>query len=315
MNEHIGTNYSFSTRKRDHKSLGAWEKYSSTTCATSTDYSISVPGSFQPSHSRRVKHIPPNRPIMAGSLSFFPIIRFRERCSSSRTLSKDFSEESYGNCKCYFAYETFRRNSLEYSQHGKNTGCQRCQRQAYMEAAQSETSSDQNVQTQPGQAVHRETSRYCWSLYEPARQSNCLLRRRKEPNSSVGTYSTIITHAARYSSPANTRLYASWHDNVICCLKYARWYCDRGLYAAPQTPGVHQISTNYQYKNSARFSPSFNCRQLWDAQTSTCSIMAQTASSFPATFYTNVQFLAKYGRTLVRRNNVKTNSSGFVQKR
>ena len=162
-----------------------------------------------------------------------------------------------------------------------------------------ETSSGQNIQTQPRQTLSGETLRHRRSLSEPSRQSNGFLCGRKESDSSPGTFTAIAPPAVRCPCKTNSRLLPSWHNNFICRIEYAGWHRDRRLYAAPPAPGVHQVLTDYQRKNSIRFGPAPDCGQLRNSQTPACSKMDKTPPPFSPAFYTHIQFLAEYGGEMV----------------
>lgn len=314
MNEHIRTNRSYSARRNNYKSLVAWEKFFSAACSTSTNYPIGSQRSFQPSYSQAIEDIPSHGSIMAGALSVFPLIRFREGRTSPRPVAKDISKENRYNCEYNIAYYASKCDPLEYTQYGTNKWGQSIQCYPYMETTQFKTSSHQNVQTQPRQAVCREASRHCWALSESAGQSNCFLRGRKKPDSGARTDTAVIASAAWYSRKTNPRLHASWHNNVICGIEHARRYRNWGLHAAPQAPGIHQIFTDYRCKSSCRLGSTPDRRQLWNTQTCRSPVMAQTASAISSAFYSHIQFMVEHGRTLVLRYNVKKNSSRFIQK-
>lgn len=134
------------------------------------------------------------------------------------------------------------------------------------------------------------------------------------PMRRTGAYATITSLASRYSCKTNTRLYTAWHNNIICRLKHAGWYGNRRLHASAQTSGIYQISPAYRYKNSTRFGTSFNCRQLWNTQTSSRTKMVKASSTIPITLYSNIQFLVEYGGTMVLRDINKKNPTWLIQK-
>src|SRR3989339_1915244 len=66
---------------------------------------------------------------------------------------------------------------------------------------------------------------------------------------------------------------------------------------------------------AAEGKPSPDCGQLWYTQTSSRTILAQTASTIPPAFYSNFEFLVEPDRALVSRNYGKTYPSQNFQKR
>ena len=314
MNEHCRTNHSYPKRRRGHQPLGARENLSVAFGPTSANYPVGSPRSFQSRHSQATGRFPSNRSIVAGAIFGSPVIRSGERRPSPWTYSKNFSQESYGYCQYHPAYNPSQCDSLEYTQYGKSSGRQSNDCSTHMATIQSQTPLGQNIQTQQGQAVSREAVRYSWSLSESPRQSPRPLRRRKKSDSSTGTHSTVTSSETGRSCKTNSRLFPPWYNNVIRGIKHAGWNCNWRLHATAQTPGIYPISADYQYKNSIRFEPAPDCRQLWNPQTPTCSKMAKTSSSFSPAFYTYIQFLAESGRTMVFRDHVKKNSSWLVQK-
>src|SRR3989304_3341172 len=170
MSAYSRTNYPYARGRSDYQPLGAGEKFPFEIDAKGTDYPIGSPGDFQLRYCRPLRRFPTDRPIMAGTFSVFPIAWFRERCSAPRPLTKNFPKESYHHRKCYLAYNTSGCYPLEYSQYGKNSRGQQCNCSTNMERTPSKASSNQNVQTQQGQTLYRETLRRCWALSQPARQ-------------------------------------------------------------------------------------------------------------------------------------------------
>jgi len=166
------------------------------------------------------------------------------------------------------------------------------------------TSSGKKVQTKPRQKVSRKTLRYCWALFEPARQSTYSLCRRKKPDTSTRTYTTFTSTSSGNPCKTNTRLYPTRNDNIICSLKHARWHRNRRLHDTTQTPRIYTIFTDYRRQNSFRFGSPSDSRQLWNPQTSKGSAMAQSSSSVSPAFYSNIQFLVKHGGMLVFRDYV-----------
>src|SRR3989338_4796836 len=314
MNEHSRKNHINSNRRSKHQSLGAREKFSITLGSASENYSTVGSRSFQSRHSQAIKYFPSNCSVVARTFFSPSVTRITERRSSSRTFSKDSPQKSYCDSQCNPAYNASPCDSLEYPQYGRSTRSQQCNCPTHMERTQSKTSSGQNIQTQPRQEVSRKTLRYCGSLSESSRQSYCLLCRRKKPDSSAGTNSTLASLTPRYSCKTDSRLPASWYHHLICSLKYTRWHCHRRLHAKTQTSGIHQIPAAYQYKNPVRFRSSFDCRQLRNAQAPTSSELAKASSTFLLAFYSDIQFLVELGGTMVFRDHFKKNTSWLIQK-
>ena len=312
-NEYSRTYHTYSRRKDCGNPLVARENISTAIGSTGKDYPVGISRSPQPGYSQTFKYFPSNRATVAGTFFGTQTNRFRERCSPSWTFSKDLTGKSYCYCQRHPAYNTSGCNPLEYPQYGQSTGSQQCHCPTHMERTQSKTSSGQNIQTQPRQTISGETLRYCRSLSKPTGESDCLLCRRKKPDSGTRTHSTITSPAARYSRKTNSRLCPARDHNVIRSPKHARWNCNRRLHAPAQTSGIYQVPANYQYKNSARFRSPSDRRQLWSTQTPTSSAVAKTPSPFSPAFHSYIQFLVEHGRTLVSRDNIKKNSSWLLQ--
>src|SRR3990172_51180 len=268
MNEYRGTHHTYSSRRSNHQPLGAWKKLSFTLDSRSPDYQISVQRSFQSRHCQAFGYITSNRSIMERTFFSFPVIWFGKRCSSSWTHPKDSSQESYSHCQRHTAYNTPQRNSLERPQYGQSPGSQQRYCLSYLETIQSKTSSNQEIQTQPRQRISRETLRYRRSLLESSRQIDSLLCRREKPDSGTRTDTTITPPSAWYPRKTNSRLYTAWYNNIICSFKRARWYCNWGLPATTQTPGIYQVPADNRHENFPQSGSPSDCRQLWNPQTS-----------------------------------------------
>ena len=111
------------------------------------------------------------------------------------------------------------------------------------------------------------------------------------------------------SSPSNARLHATWDYDVIRRFKHARWSSYRRLYASPSASRIYSLFTTHQRQDSSISGLAPYRRQLWNTQASTRSEMAETPSTVPFSLCSDIQLLAQYGGTLVRRNYKKTHTS------
>ena len=184
-----------------------------------------------------------------------------------------------------------------------------------MATAQSQATSCRDIQTQSRQAVCRETSRYRWAISQSARQSTGLVCRRKESDPSSRPNATFITFTPRPSGASDTRLYTARNDNFIRCLEHARWKGHRRLHAQTPASRIYPVLTTRKCQNPAGFGFASYRRQLWCSQAPTGHKLAQASSSVPLALYSNIQFMAEYGGTLVPGNYRQTYSPWFIQKR
>ena len=168
----------------------------------------------------------------------------------------------------------------------------------------------ETFKTQQRQTFFRETPRCGRSLFKSSRQSSNLMCRREKSNPGTGTHQTLNAVTSRHCGPSDTRLYPPWDDNFIRDFKHDRWQSHRRLYAPPQASGIHPVPAIDQCQNSNGFGPASYCRQLRDSQTCSREGMAETPSQIPFAFYSNIQFMAQHGRTLVPRNHRQADSRG-----
>lgn len=306
------TNYPYFQRRDDHQPVGAGEEFPVEIDAKSPDYPIGSTRNFQSRYCQPLRHIPSHCSAMAGTFSFFSAARFGKGCSAARPLAQDSSKESYRHCKCYPTYETTKRYPLEYPRYGKRARSQQRDGSTNMERAQSKTTSNQNIQTQQGQTLYRETLRCRRALSKSSRQGDSFLRRRKKPNTGAGTYSIVVSHEAGNPCQTDSRLHATRHDYIICGLKYARRNGNRRLYVKAPASGIYPISTVNQHQNPGRYRVAFNRGQLRNPQAPAGTIMAESSSAFSFTLYSYFKFLVEYDRAMVLRDYVKKNSSRLI---
>jgi len=257
----------------------------------------------------RASNFPSNRSTLASAISFASSGRTRKRCPASWPVPEDHtaqnqccrrSDSSYSSCRC---------DSLEYADNGQSPRIERGYYSSYMAQAQFEAASCRNFQAQPGQAIYREAARYRRPLFKSSGQSNRFLCRREKPNSSIRTHPPVNIFTSGNSCPSNTRLYTARNYNIICRFKYARWTSYRRLYASPSASRIYSFFATHQCQDSTGSGLAPYRRQLWNTQAPMRSKMAKTPSAVPSTFYSDIQFMAEYGGTLVRRNYEKTHTS------
>ena len=327
MCEISGTNYIVSRRMLDHRRMvnlpdyviqAGGKKFSLPSCSTRPDY---------PDGGRRdskPRYWPKNfiflvRPFSSGVSGFC----FFACPGSKRMLRVLGASRAFNSEKSMLLSRlpSIRRHpmpcpnssggdALEHTQYGQGFGRQQSNGMPDMATAQSQATSCRDIQTQSRQAVCRETSRYRWAISQSARQSTGLVCRRKESDPSSRPNATFITFTPRPSGASDTRLYTARNDNFIRCLEHARWKGHRRLHAQTPASRIYPVLTTRKCQNPAGFGfasypperSRAGRRQLWCSQAPTGHKLAQASSSVPLALYSNIQFMAEYGGTLVPGN-------------
>ena len=315
MNELSRTNNFNHRGTQDIKRLDYRTKFSFSPGSTRQDYLHGCRWFFESRYCPKVASITANGSVMAPTIFILAPIRVGEGCSASRSQAKNSSTQS--GC-CHHGHTTqqaFKCDSLEHQYHGRISRTQPVHRDTSLAKTQLEAASCRNIQTQPRQTFQREASRCSRPLPQSSRQGFGSLCRREESNPSSRSNAANNPITSRYSSAPDSRLHASRHDNFIRGFEHARWQSYRRLHATAQTSGIYSILTIDQCPNAKRFGIASYCRQLWNTQTCARQNMVETSPQIPFAFYSNIQFMAQYGRTLVPRNHRQAYSPRLIQKR
>ena len=265
-------------------------------------------------HCQRVAHLTAYGSTMAAAIFIPSPVGSAERCAPPGSNTENPSTQNRRGCCRHITQQACQRNPLEHPQHGRGPRVKSIHRDAHLETAQPQTPFGRDIQTQQRQTFFRETPRCGRSLFKSSRQSSNLMCRREKSNPGTGTHQTLNAVTSRHCGPSDTRLYPPWDDNFIRGFKHDRWQSHRRLYAPPQASGIHPVPAIDQCQNSNGFGPASYCRQLRDSQTCSREGMAETPSQIPFAFYSNIQFMAQHGRTLVPRNHRQADSPRIVQK-
>lgn len=282
--------------------LGTKPFHATATSSTSHDYSHGCKRKKQQGYCRCVESVTPDHTTLARKIFSFAFGWSRKGCATSGSQAPHIVGQNQGRCRSHAPYKAIQCDTLEYAQHGQRSASFGSQYPPYLANAQPKTSFNRNVQTQPRQTLCREADRCCRSLFEPTGKGSGFMRRRKKPDTGLGTHTTGTSPQARNSRTTDSRLQAQRHNDLVRCFKLTRRQSDWRLHAAPPPPRVHPISQEDRCGNTGRSATSFDCGQLFDAQASTGQELVQTASTFSSSFYTDFQFLAQHGRALVPRD-------------
>jgi len=314
-NEDIRTYYFKSSRTGNHPTLGSREKLPPAIGTTRPNHSNGSRLNLQPRHSLPSGDFPSYGSTLAAAFFVLPLCRVGKGCAPSWSCPQNFKCENQSGGRSHSRDHASPCDALEYANHGKSSVLKRSDHTSDMEATQPETTSGQNLQTQPRQALCRKVVRHRWIVSESSGQIAGSLRGRKESNPGSGQNSAGSAAKERPVRNDDSRLQTQRHDHLVCGLKYAGRQSYRRLHAASSTPGVYPFPQANRWRNPLRTGSSFDCRQLRYPQTSASEVLAQTASPVPSTLYTNFQFLVKSGRTLVSRDHRQTDTTRFFSKR
>ncbi len=315
MNEISRTYHIIIKRRNDPELLGNWKKLSISHSSACPDYPHGGGWCSKPGYRQRTPYITSDSATLAPTVLISTPARSGKRCSTPWAQATYSATKDQRRYRGYAPYGAAECDTLEYAKHGQGFRCQQSYNMSNMATTQSQTPSGRNIQTQPGQAIRRKTSRYRRPVSQPAGQGACFMRRREEPDSSPRQDTTVIPVTSWYSRASNLRLHAARDNDVIRRFKYARRQGYRRLYASAPAPGIYPVLTAYQCQDPAGLRPALNSGQLRRPQTSAGPKMAQTESTVSSSLYTDIQFMAQYGGTLVPGNHRQTHSSRFIQKR
>ena len=309
INEESGTYSAIFRRALNPQRLGRRTKIPVANDPARSNYLYGRRRGFESRHRTDSSNFPSNRSTLASTVPFASSGRSRKRCSAPWPISENYATQNQCCCRGNSSYNSCRCDPLEHANNGQSPRTERGQCSSHMAQTQFETASCRNFQAQPGQTIYRETARCRWSLFKSPRQSNRFMCRREKPDSGVGTHSSANALASGDSGPSNARLHATWDYDVIRRFKHARWSSDRRLYASPSASRIYSLFTTHQRQDSSISGLAPYRRQLWNTQASTRSEMAETPSTVPFSLCSDIQLLAQYGGTLVRRNYKETHTS------
>lgn len=295
--------------------LGQRKEFSPSAGAACPDHSDGGRWSTQSGDCAHPGSLATDGPIMAPAIFGPSPAGIGKGCASSRPSSQDSGTENRCGGRGDPAHDPFPCDPLEHLQHGQGSRSERSDDPPNLEAAQPQTSSGQDLQTQPRQTLYREALRHCWSVSESAGQVPGFVRGREESN--PGPRPNPAGSADEEGSlwDNDPRLQTSWHHHVVCSPPYARRQGHRRLYAPPPPSRIYSVPQDNRRPDALRSRPSSNCGQLQDSQTSPRQILAAATPSFSSSLHAHFQFLAKPGRTLVSRTDQQTDSSWLLPER
>src|SRR5712692_5118258 len=282
--------------------LGPWKKSPAASGATCANHPYGGRRNIQSGDYPRDGDLSPYGAALAGALLGPSPAGSETGCAPSWPHSKNSGTKNPGCGQSDPAHNASRCDALEYASHGRIPRAQRSDDPSNMEAAQPQASLGQNLQTQPRQALHRETVRCRWPVSESSGQVPGFVRGRKEPNSGPRQDPTRPADEERPLRDHDPRLQTPWHYHLVCGPQYARWQSDRGLYATPSAPRVHSFPQENRWRNPVWACASSDRGQLRYAQAPAREILAQTASSVPSALYPDLEFLVESDRALVPRD-------------
>ena len=259
-------------------------------------------------HRQRAAHLTAYGSTMAATVLITSPVGSAERCASPGSNTENPATQNRRGCCRHITQQACQRNPLEHAQHGRGSRIKSVHRDAHLATTQPQAAFDRDIQTQQRQTFFREAPRCGRSLSKPSRQSFDFMCRREKSNPGIGTHKTLNTVTPRHCGPSDTRLHTTRDDNFIRGFKHDRWQSHRRLHAATPTSRIHPVFAIDQCQNPSGSGPASYCRQLRNAQTCSREVMAKTPSQIPFTFYSNIQFVAQHGRTLVPGNHRQTYS-------
>src|ERR1700736_644726 len=279
------------------------------------DYLQGCRGSVQQRYCRCPAHLATHGATLATTLPGAAAAGAGKGCASSGAYSPDFSPPGPTRRPRHPAHDAARRHPLERAKYGQGPGPEQRHHSPDLEAAQPETPLDRNLQAQPRQALHRETPRCGRALSESTRQSTGALRRREKSNPGPRPHSTALAAEAGNPGPANARLQTQWHNHLVRCVEHARWHGHWRLHAAASPSRVYSLPAADQRQDTTRSGLASDRRQLWNAQTASRPILAETPSPLPLAFHSHFQLLAEHGGALVPRDYRQAHPSRLFPKR
>jgi len=314
MNELSGTHNVIPQRASDFERLVQRKEFSFPHGSTRSHCLHGRRWPIESGHRQTATHLPAYGSIMATTVFITSPVGPAKRCAPPRSNTENPSTQNRRGCCRHATQQACQCNPLEHAQHGRGSRIKSIHRDAHLETTQPKTAFDRDIQTQQRQTFFREAPRCGRPLSKPSRQSTNLMCRREKSNPSIRTHKTLNTITPRHCGPTNTRLYTPWNDNFIRGFKHDRWQSHRRLHAPAPTSRIHSVFAIDQCQDSNGFGSTSYCRQLRNSQTCSREGMAETSSQIPFAFYSNIQFVAQHGRTLVPRNHRQANPSRLVQK-
>jgi len=315
MNEISRANNIISRRARYYPLMVDGEKSSLSTCSACPYYPHGGRRSSEPGYRKRTSSFPPDRSVVAAEVFISSPYWARKRCAASRPKPAHTTAENQRHYRSHASHNTRTRHTLEHTRHGQGAKCQQGHGLPCVETAQPQAAFGQDIQAEQRQALHGEVAGCCRPVSKSSEQGSGPMCRREEPDPSPRPDTATIAIAARYPGAADTRLHTTRNDNFIRGAKHARRQGNRGLYGPASAPGVHPIPADHRRKNPAGSGPASYRRQLRHTQTSARFEVAQASSPVPPALYTDFEFMAKHGGTMVPGNNRQAYPTRLFRKR
>jgi len=290
------------------------EKSSLSTCSACPYYPHGGRRSSEPGYCKRTSSFPPDRSVVAAEVFISSPDRARKGCAAPRPESAYTAAENQRHYRSHASHDTRTRNTLEHTRYGQGAKCQQGHGLPCVETAQPQAASGQDIQAEQRQTIHGEVAGCCRPISKSSKQGSGPMCRREEPDPSSRPDTTIITITARHPGAADTRLHTTRNDNSIRGAEHARRQSHRGLHGPASAPGVHPLPADHRRQNPAGFGSASYRRQLRHPQTSTRFKVAQASSTVPPALYTDIEFMAKHGGTMVPGNHRQAHPTRLFRK-
>ena len=292
--------------------VGTWEKFPLATCATRTDCPNGCGSSSESNNCSGIGYIEADRAALAAAFPGFSTGRAGKGCAPSWPYSQDSDGKDPSSRRSYSPYHSPQCNPLEHAQHGRGSRVKRSHDTPYMEATQSETPFDQNLQGQPRQTFRRKTVRRCWALSQSSGQVPGAVCRREESDSSSRPNAAGFTDEEGPLWDYDSRLQTQRHNDIICGPQHARWYDYRRLSATPSASRIYPLPQENRRRDPGRSQPALDRGQLRNSQASQSDSLAQTTFTVPFAFHPDFKFLVEHGRAVVSRDHRQTHPPWHV---
>jgi len=295
--------------------LDTWKKFLPATCATRTDCQNGCGWSPESNNCSGIGYIEADSAALAAALPGISTGGAGKGCAPSWSYSQDSGAKGPSSRRSHSPYNSPQCNTLEHAQHGRGSRVKRSHDTPYLEATQSETPFDQNLQGQPRQTLRRKTVRRCWALSQSSGQVPGAVCRREESDSSSRPNAAGFTDEEGPLWDYDSRLQTQRHNDIICSPQHARRYDYRRLSATPSASRVHPLPQENRRRDPCRSQPALDCGQLWNSQASQSDSMAQSTFAVPFALHPDFKFLVEHGRAVVSRDHRQTHPPWHVSER
>src|SRR6267143_1568412 len=208
-----------------------------------------------------------------------------------------------------------RTNPLEHARLSQSERAQPHDDQPHLARVRLATPPERHFQTVARPLAHRESTRHCGPVYEPARSCPGLVRRREDPDSGARPHATLATFTAGATRAPHPRLQTPRDDLAVRCPGVENQPGDRATQAPPSRGGISPVPRCDRGASARRTGCAYHCGQLRNPQKRPHPEMVREAPTVSCPLHPYLRFLDQSGGAMVRRTHEQAHSTWRVPQR